>query len=420
MSLQQFESIAAEPSVPSHVPHHLVCQFDIYGLAVGDDPQAELAKLLDGPPVFYMPRSIRNPQGFGSWVFTRADHIRAILQDTVHFSSQGIAGFARMTGDSEPWLAYPVEADPPQHTQYRALLNPLFSPARVKVHEAAMRAHTVRLIEEFAPTGHCDMAMLARKLPAGIFSVLLGLSIDEMLAVVECVKQVLHSGYDAEKMRSGARGIMAIQDELIARRRAQPGDDLTSIALASTIEGRPLSDTEIRGMFFFFLFAGLDTIAAATGFLFRYLAEHAQVRAELIAEPDRIPDAIEDSLRRHGQITTNRFVKEDVELGGVRLQRGDNVLCPLALANLDPALATNPLNVDIHRSPNPHLAFGAGPHRCIGSNIARLQLRVTVEEWLRRIPDFRIPERSVVRGVNSEALVLATLPLAWDTAGPAS
>ena len=405
---------AASPVIPAHVPPDLVCQFDIYGLAVGDDPQAALARqLLEGPRVFYMPRSMRNPAGFGSWVFTRADDIRAILQDTVHFSSEGIARFDRMTGDAEPWLAFPVEADPPQHTQYRALLNPLFSPARVKAHEAAMRSHTVRLIEEVAPSGACDMVLLARKLPAGIFSVLLGLSIDETLAVVDCVKQVLHSGYDVDKMRAGAKGIMAIEAELIERRRRQPGDDLISIALASKIEGRPLTGTEIRGIFFFFLFAGLDTIAGATGFLFRYLAEHPEARRRLAAEPDKIPDAIEDSLRRHGQITTNRFVKEDVELGGVVLKRGDNVLCPLTLANLDPALAPDPLSVDIDRSPNPHLAFGAGPHRCIGSNIARLQMRVTVEEWLRRIPEFHVPQGGVIRAVNSEALVLDTLPLAW-------
>jgi cytochrome P450 len=247
--------------------------------------------------------------------------------------------------------------------------------------------------------------------------VLLGLSVDETLAVVDCVKKVLHSGYDVEMMRAGTKGILSIEAELVERRRRQPGDDLISLALAAQIDGKPLSEFEIRGMFFFFLFAGLDTIAAATGFMFRYLAEHAEVRGALAADPSKIGDAIEDSLRRHGQITTNRFVKKDVEVGGVKLKQGDNLLCSLVLANLDAALFDKPLDVDITRSSNPHLAFGAGPHRCIGSNIARLQLRVTVEEWLRRIPEFRVAEGGIICAVNSEALVLESLPLVWPPTG---
>jgi len=333
--------------VPAHVPPELVADFDIYGLAVGDDPQAALAKLLDGPPVFYMPRSMRNPDGFGSWVFTRAADIRSIVQDTEHFSNLGIAAFDRMVGDGETWATLPAESDPPKHTAYRALLNPLFSPMRIKAHELAMRTHTVGLIEQIAPKGQCDMVLLARKLPAGIFSVLLGLSVEETLRVIDFVKMCLHSGYDVEKMRAGARGILAIEAELIERRRNQPGDDLISIALAAKVDGQPLTEGEIKGMFFFFLFAGLDTIAGATSFMFRYLARHPDSRRELAADAAKIPDAIEESLRRHGQITTNRFVKTDVELHGVRLKKGDNVLCPLVLANLDPASLEIPPEAEV-------------------------------------------------------------------------
>ena len=407
----------ARPAIPPHVPPDLVRDLDIFAIDVGDDPQAAIIRDLSAaPPIFYMPRSLRFPD-WGSWVFKRGHDIRAIMQDTEHFSNHGVAGFDQLSGTGDTWLALPAEADPPDHGKYRALLNPLFSPARIKAYEANIRAHVIEVIESAAEAGSVDFVLLARKLPAGIFSQLLGLTVDETLGVIDQVKLVLHSGYDVEKRRAGVRGIMAIEKDLVEKRRKQRGHDLVSIALDATIDGRPLTEKEMLGMFFFFLLAGLDTIAGATGFMFRYLAEHSEVRRKLASDPTLIPDAIEDSLRRHSQITTNRFVKEDVEIGGVALKAGDHVFCSLVLANLDPQSVDRPLEVDIARNPNLHVAFGAGPHRCIGSNIARLQMRVTLEEWLKRLPEFWIPAGGEIRAVNSEALVLSTLPLAWADRG---
>jgi len=410
------DSTTVRPPIPSHVPPQLVRDLDIFSVDVGGDPQAAIARdLAAAPPVFYTPRSLRFPDS-GSWVLKRASDIRTVMQDTEHFTSHGISGFDQLSGTEEPWLALPAEADPPDHGKYRALLNPLFSPVRIKSYEENIRAHVINVIEASASSGEVDFVLLARKLPAGIFSQLLGLSVDETLKVIDQVKLVMHSGYDVDKRRAGVQGIMAIEQELVERRRLKRGQDLVSIALDATIDGRALTDKEMLGMFFFFLLAGLDTIAGATGFMFRYLAEHPEVRRRLAADPSLIPDAIEDSLRRHSQITTNRFVKKDVEIGGVLLKAGDHVFCSMVLASLDPEAVERPLEVDIGRSPNPHLAFGAGPHRCIGSNIARLQMRITLEEWLKRLPEFWIPEGGVVRAVNSEALVLETLPIAWSVA----
>lgn len=407
-------NMQSEISVPAHVPRNLVRDLDFYQIPVGDDPQKDYAELFHtGPDIFYIPKTAKDPQ-WGNWVVTRRKDIIAILQDPETFSSQRISGFDRAFGGEE-WLAYPAEADPPQHSKFRSLLNPLFSPARVKAQELHMREHTVKVIEEIAEHGRVDFVELARKLPAGIFSHFLGISVEETLEVMRNVRKILHSGYDAETRKLGIGWLMAFERELIARREKERGEDLISIVLDARIDGRPLTDKEIFGLFFFFLLAGLDTIAGATSLHFRHLAIDTPLRRRLAKDPGSIPNAVEELLRRYSQIATNRFVTRDVELNGVLLRKGDNVILSMPLSNLDDRAFDNPIDVNIDRTPNTHIAFGAGPHRCIGSNIARQQLRITYEEWLKRIPEFRIEPGAKVQAIASEALVLTTLPISWDT-----
>lgn len=399
--------------VPPHVPAHLVRDVDFYQIPVGEDPQRDyLERFRHEPDIFYIPRTAKDPQ-WGNWVVTRRKDIQAIMQDPETFSSQRISGFDRALGGEE-WFAYPVEADPPDHTKFRSLLNPLFSPARVKMQEFHMRSHTVRVIEEVVNDGRVDFVLLARKLPVGIFSYFLGISVEETLEVMANVRKILHSGYDAEMRRSGIEWLMSFERELIARREKERGEDLISIVMDARIDGRPLTEKEIFGLFFFFLLAGLDTIASATSLHFRHLAIDVPLRQRLVSEPSAIPSAIEELLRRYSQIATNRFVTRDVEVNGVLFRKGDNVILSMPLSNLDEHAFDRPLEVDIDRSPNAHIAFGTGPHRCIGSNIARQQLRVTYEEWLKRIPEFRIAPGAKVQAIASEALVLTTLPLCWE------
>jgi cytochrome P450 len=401
------------PRVPSHVPAHLVRDMDFYQIPVGEDPQRDYAhRFRNEPDIFYITHTAKDPQ-WGNWVVTRRKDIQAIMQDPETFSSRRISGFDRALGGEE-WFAYPVEADPPEHTKFRSLLNPLFSPARVKTQELHMRSHTIRVIEEVLNDGQVDFVLLARKLPAGIFSHFLGVSVEETLEVMANVRKILHSGYDAATRKAGIDWLMSFERELIARRAKERGDDLISIVLDARIDGRPLTDKEIFGLFFFFLLAGLDTIAGATSLHFRHLAIDAPLRRRLVSEPSAIPNAIEELLRRYSQIATNRFVTRDIEVNGVLFRKGDNVILSMPLSNLDERTFAHPLDIDIDRSPNTHIAFGAGPHRCIGSNIARQQLRITYEEWLKRIPDFRILPGAKVQAIASEALVLTTLPLCWS------
>jgi cytochrome P450 len=232
--------------------------------------RSQSAKTHSGPDIFYITHTAKDPQ-WGNWVVTRRKDVQAIMQDPETFSSQRISGFDRALGGEE-WFAYPVEADPPDHTKFRSLLNPLFSPARVKTQELHMRDHTIRVIEEVLNDGQVDFVLLARKLPAGIFSHFLGISVEETLEVMGNVRKILHSGYDAEMRKAGIDWLMSFERELIARRAKERGDDLISIVLDARIDGRPLTEKEIFGLFFFFLLAGLDTIAGATSLHFRHLA----------------------------------------------------------------------------------------------------------------------------------------------------
>lgn len=400
--------------IPAHVPPDLVRDVDILLVEVGDDPQAALAReLAPLPDTFYMPKSARFPD-FGSWVFRREADIRAIMQDTDNFTCHGIAGFDILAGSEDSWRALPSEADPPEHGKFRGLLNPLFSPSRIRSYEDNLRRHVIGVIDRHAAAGGGEFMDIARSFPVGMFSQFLDISAEETRHVLDQVRLILHSGYDAAKRRRGINGLIAIEEDLVRRRRANPGEDLVSLILAAEIDGRKLTDKEMLGMFVFFLLAGIDTTASATGFIFHHLARHPQDRTSLAADPSRIPDAIEESLRRYSQITTNRFVKHEVEVGGVELKAGDHVFCSMILANLDPEANPDPLATDLSRSPNRHMAFGAGPHRCLGSNIARLQLKITLEEWFARLPDFWVPEGAQVRAVNSEAMILETLPLRWE------
>lgn len=406
-------SQATPASIPAHVPPHLVRDIDVYNIPVGDDPQRDFAlRLKDAPELFYIPRTVKDPQ-WGNWVVTRRADIQRVMQDTEHFTTKGISGFDRAFGGDE-WFAYPIEAEPALHGPFRTILNPLFSPARIKALEADMRSYTVGVIESVQDAGQTDFAEVARRLPAGLFSHFLGLSIDETLQVMANVRLILHSGYDPEQRKRGIEWLMDFERGLLERRARDRGQDLISLMLEARIDGRPLTDKEMFGLFFFFLLAGLDTVASATVLHFRHLAIDPLLRRRLVSDPSLVPATIEELLRRYSQIVTNRFVAKDIELHGVTLRKGDNIILALPLANLDGDAFPDPLAVSLDRPANPHIAFGSGPHRCIGSNIARQQLRITYEEWLKRIPDFHLTPGAKVQAICSEAIVLANLPLSWD------
>jgi len=401
---------------PAHVPPEMVGDFSLFtspGLTptVGGDPQAAAAVVHSGPPIFYSRLATRD--GKGAWVITRAADQRRVLQDAETFSSHRKI-FSSALG--EDWPMIPLEIDPPQHAEWRALLNPLFSPKRVKAMEEAVRERAVAIIDRVAAGGtSCDvMKDFAFPFAVNIFLRFIGLSDDRLPEFVEWANDLLH-GDDVQRPRA-ARAIMGFVRDLAAWRRQTPGDDFMTFVVQSKLQGRPLTDQEVLGIGILIFIAGLDTVAAAIGFDLAYLARNPADQALLRAEPERIGVAAEELLRAYPTVQMIRVATRDIDFEGAPIRKGDYVSCATMIANRDPLEFPDPDRIDLSREDNRHVAFAYGPHRCLGSHLARREIVVALEEWLARIPPFRIKEGVAPTTYGGHVFGIEGLVLDWSQA----
>ncbi|BAV63715.1 cytochrome P450 [Sphingobium cloacae] len=407
------ETMAARP-VPDHVPPHMIGAFNLFD-APGmtptphGDPQAAAAVVHDGPPIFYSPGNTRD--GRGTWVITRAKDQRRVLQDPETFSSHR-AIFASALG--EDWPMIPLELDPPEHGKFRSLLNPLLSPKRVMALETAVRERAVFLIDRIAAAGtSCDvMTDFAFPFAVNIFLRFLGLSDDRLDEFVGWANDLLHG--DNRQRPAAARTIIAFIDDLAAQRRKAPVDDFMSFLVQSKVDDRLLNDMEIRGTGVLLFVAGLDTVAAAIGFDLNYLARHPQDQELLRREPSRIVLAAEEMLRAYPTVQMIRVATKDIDFEGAPIRKGDYVSCATMIANRDPEEFPEPNRIDLGREDNRHTAFAYGPHRCLGSHLARREIVVGLEEWLKRIPTFRIKEGTAPITYGGHVFGIENLILDWS------
>ncbi len=348
------------------------------------------------------------------WFLLRHDDVHLALQDPQLFSSRSVIPFS---DEDHRWI--PEELDPPEHTKYRQLLNPLFSPGRVAALESEIRTFCVELIEGIAPKGSCDLLTdFARLFPTTIFMQLMGLPVEEADQFLSWVHALMHTNAAADPdgaIRSAAlMAIMGYLGELIAARQAEPRNDIVSHLVTSSVDGRPLSSDELLETCFLLYMAGLDTVAGMLTYTFRHLAEHPDHQRLARDRPEAIPDLIEECLRRYSIVTTSRVVTRDVDFAGCPMKAGDRIVTPTAAANRDPDAFDRADEFIPDRRPNRHLAFGAGPHRCVGSHLARLELRVALEEWHRRIPAYRIADGAQITQHVGGVAGVDSLPLVWD------
>ncbi|HXY92536.1 MAG TPA: cytochrome P450 [Acidimicrobiia bacterium] len=293
----------------------------------------------------------------------------------------------------------PLEVDPPKHTKYRRLLNPQFVPREIEKHEPEVRGIVRELIDNFAPRGSCDFhAELATPLPSRIFLPLMGLPREDLPMFLQWRDMNVRPDVDpgdfegAERIRvQASREMNEYFRDAIARRRGTPDDGLLSHIVNSTIDGQPLSERELLGMSHLLLIGGLDTVTATLDCMIAFLAVHPDHRHQL-TDPAVVPGAVEEMLRWLTPVMlVPRAVARDYEMRGVKLRAGDAVNLVLGAANMDEG-EFGPPEVDFSRDPNRHLAFGGSHHLCLGAHLARLELRVALEEFHRRIPDYRIAE----------------------------
>ena len=407
-------SMAAARPVPAHVPPEMVGEFSLFtapGMAPtpNGDPQAAAACVHAGPRIFYSPLNTRD--GRGTWVITRAADQRRVLQDPETFSSHRSI-FASALG--ETWPMIPLELDPPEHGVFRSLLNPLLSPRRVMALEPAVRERAAFLIDRIAAAGtSCDvMKAFAFPFAVNIFLRFLGLSDDRLEEFVGWATDLLHG--DDRKRPAAARTIVAFIDDLAAERRRQPTEDFMSFLVQAKVHDRPLTDMEVRGVGVLLFIAGLDTVAAAIGFDLAYLARNLEDQRLLRREPQRIVLAAEELLRAYPTVQMIRVATKDIDFEGAPIRKGDYVSCATMIANRDPHEFDCPETIDLAREDNRHQAFAYGPHRCLGSHLARREIVIGLEEWLKRIPDFRIKQGTAPIAYGGHVFGIEDLILDWS------
>jgi cytochrome P450 len=309
-------------------------------------------------------------------------------------------------GNDRPLI--PLQINPPDHLKYRKLLDPLFAPREINKLEDEVRKLASELVDAFIDAGEVEYSeAFAIPLPCTVFLALMGLPQDELAHFLELKDNLIRppGGFGAEEgfevQRRTAVEIYDYFQHAVDERRAAPRDDLISRFIAAELDGYRMSDEEILDVCFLFIMAGLDTVTASLGCSMAYLAQHPEQRQELIDDPSLIPGAVEELLRWEGVVPGSaRYIAQDVELNGQLLKAGTPAHIIISAANLDPAEFPDPDLVDFHREGNRHLAFGAGIHRCLGSHLARLELRVSIEEWHKRIPEYQITPGDAPRYIS--------------------
>ncbi|MBV9842366.1 MAG: cytochrome P450 [Sphingomonadaceae bacterium] len=392
---------------PDHVPAELVrdLRWALGNFPVTyDEPYKETQIFFEGdvPPLLWTPDAVAGHPGIGAWVVTRYQDIARVYQDAELFSTEGVAAFQSMIG--ETWPCIPLGIDPPDHMKYRTMLNPFFSPKAIDALEQKIRASANVLIDSFIDKGTVDFAYdFGRVYPVRVFMDLMGFPFTQFEQFLEWENAILHS-HDFELATMALRGILAYLREFIAEQRANPGPDLAGKIVTGQVGGRPITDDEIIGTIFFLWLGGLDTVASTLAMIFRRLGLDMAMQQKLRADPELIPDAVEEFLRVQPLVNSHRLVKREFEWYGQTIKQGDWVMALVTAGNFDPAEFDNPREVRFDRQGNRHFTLAGGPHRCLGSHLARRELRVALEEFFRRVPPFKLAandERLIYPGLRS-------------------
>lgn len=363
--------------------------YDLFDTRFIEEPYAVWKDLRERCPIAHSERLGR------SWMPTTMEAVREIAKDVAHFSSMevGVVPRRRSEGDEyEAVAAPPIDSDPPVHTWAKRLILPAFSPSAVAGYEQSTRELCRSLIAKFAKEGRADAAAdYAQQIPVRVIAAMLGVSAEMSDTFTGWVRDILE--FAAEKPEQAERSrveLFTYFDQQIRKRRDDPQDDLISRLLSSEVEGRPVPHEHILGTCGLLLVAGVDTTWSGIGSSLWHLATHAEDRRRLAAEPELIPKAIEEFLRAYSPVTMARIVTEDIEMDGCPMKAGDRIHLSFPAANRDPEAFEDADKVIIDRERNRHVAFGVGIHRCAGSNLARMEMRVAIDEWMKAIPEFEL------------------------------
>ncbi len=350
----------------------------------------------------------------GAWIPLTHDLVTEVAYDTDHFSSRSIIVSDSRPGDIAPvGVAPPISSDPPFHHGARRLLLPEFTPKAIAPLESFTRDYCRGLLDAVEGNDVVDAAIdYGQHIPVRVIAKMLGFPAEDAdkfrTFVYDALERVDRPMAERAETIGHLIDYIAAQ---MAEHADNPRDDLTTFLLNAEMDGERITNRHVFGTIALLLLAGIDTTWSAIGASIWHLAQNPADRERLVADPELIPTAIEEFLRAYAPVTMARLVKDDFDFHGCPMKADDWVLVAFPSANRDPAAFDHPDKVIIDRAENRHAAFGLGIHRCLGSNLARLELKVAIETWLERYPNFELADADAVRWSGGQVRGPRVLPI---------
>lgn len=412
------DKLSPATAKPDHVPDTAVYDFDMFrdpGLL--RDPHERVREMLrEAPPVFWTPRN------GGHWIVIGHQENYLVSRDTETFSSDLMpaAHVAAMMAMLPPDMGRlpnptPINLDPPLHTIFRAPLQAAFSPKAMLARKEEVRALANQLIDAVIEQGHCDFIPdIAEPLPVQVFLKMMGLPLERSAEFRKLVHEFLAPTENPMDIIRRMRNVADSMKADIEARKLEPKDDLISLLWRAEIDGKPMSYELMEDFAVLLFVAGLDTVINGMGFGIRHLARHPELQNELRANPKLIVEAAEELLRRYTFTVPSRRLAKDANFAGLQMKADERLMIFLPAADLDAREFPSPEVFDLGRENKVHIAFGAGPHRCLGSHLARVELQVIYEQMLARLPEFHVDESKPEKFHAGNIIAIDSLPLRWD------
>jgi cytochrome P450 len=394
--------------IPAHVPAHLVVELDYFDPpGANTDPHLAWKQLHDGPDIIF------TPYNGGHWIATRADDVFAIMHDVETFSSREFTIPVRSAGNP---VVIPLQLDPPDHQAKRSVVLRPLSPKAIEPLEPVIRQIMSERIAKLVPLGKCEfVAAFGGDIPPELFFEHAKIPKEKLQVMKRFADAVARAESEDDRREARIGGASYMVDILNERRQGELGTDVFSVIVQAERDGR-LTSEESTSLALNVFFGGLETVSSALAFIVLFLARNPGHRRQLIEEPGLSQDATEEFLRRFGILNLARIVTKQTSFKGIMMMPGEQILLPLHLASLDERKFPNSLEVDFHRKRSAHQNFGTGIHRCLGSNLARPEIKIFIEEWLKHIPDFGVDPDDEPVGKSGVAMTMTRVPLVWSVA----